>query len=99
MLKKVRLLCLLAVIVCLGAAVACGAIRYNVDFYVDGELYATVGTDGERIAMPQDPEKDGQIFLGWYLSEDGEGVADDQDVAGTASDGERASESIIAAEN
>ena len=63
MLKKVRLLCLLAVIVCLGAAVACGAIRYNVDFYVDGELYATVGTDGERIAMPQDPEKDGQIFL------------------------------------
>lgn len=75
MLKKVRLLCLLAVIVCLGAAVACGAMRYNVDFYVDGELYATVGTDGERIAMPQDPEKDGQIFLGWYLSEDGEGEA------------------------
>lgn len=75
MLKRIRLLCLLAVIVCLGTAVACGTMRYKVDFYVDGELYATVGTDGRRLEMPQDPEKEGLVFLGWYLSEEGEGEA------------------------
>ena len=50
-------------------ATACGKLKYNVEFYVDGELYATVGTDGEEIGMPADPEKEGEFFDGWYLDE------------------------------
>ena len=49
------------------------SIRYNVDFYVDGEVYQSVGTDGKTIEMPQDPVKEGYQFNGWYTKEDGEG--------------------------
>ncbi|MCH5163814.1 MAG: InlB B-repeat-containing protein [Clostridiales bacterium] len=40
---------------------------FTLKFIVDGELYATVKTLGnEVIKMPDDPEKEGYIFDGWY---------------------------------
>ena len=30
---------------------------YNIDFVVDGEVVATVGTNGDKIAMPKNPVK------------------------------------------
>ena len=45
---------------------ACG-VEFKVDFIVDGEVYASVNTNGaETIKMPADPEKDGYEFDGWY---------------------------------
>ncbi len=41
-------------------------IKYKVDFVVDGEVVATVGTDSETIKMPKNPTKEGYSFEGWY---------------------------------
>lgn len=39
----------------------------NVNFYVDGELYYTKpAIAGSPVSMPQDPNKENMIFLGWY---------------------------------
>ncbi len=57
----------------LGACEYNANIRYNVDFYVDGKVYKSVGTDGKNIDMPQDPYKEGYQFDGWYTQENGEG--------------------------
>ena len=46
------------------------SIKYKIEFYVDGKLYDTVGTDGETIRMPKDPDKKGYIFDGWFWDED-----------------------------
>lgn len=56
-----------------GCNIKFNSIRYNVDFYVDGEVYKTVGTDGKNIEMPANPTKDGYQFDGWYTEENGEG--------------------------
>ncbi|MDY2851822.1 MAG: InlB B-repeat-containing protein [Candidatus Borkfalkiaceae bacterium] len=42
---------------------------YNIDFVVDGEVVATVGTNGDKIAMPKNPVKEDYAFDGWYWDE------------------------------
>ena len=47
---------------------SCGKAEYNLTFVVDGELYATVkAVENEPVKVPDDPEKDGYTFGGWYL--------------------------------
>lgn len=51
--------------------VACSIqIKYKVEFYVDGVIYDTIGSDGESISMPSDPSKPGYDFDGWFYDED-----------------------------
>lgn len=65
----VALLCALVMLV-LGA---CGSSVYNVNFTVDGEIYATVKSGGgESIDMPDEPVKEGFVFEGWYWNCGGE---------------------------
>lgn len=46
---------------------ACGKVEFNVNFVVDGAVYATVDTNGnEVIKMPENPTKEGYSFDGWY---------------------------------
>ena len=40
----------------------------NVNFYVDNEIYATKSVMlGQTVSQPTNPEKENQIFLGWYV--------------------------------
>ena len=57
----------LVLAVMLGLA-SCGKeIEFNVNFVVDGEVYAAVGTSGnETIKIPENPTKEGYNFDGWY---------------------------------
>ena len=46
-------------------------IKFDVNFYIDGTLYYTVGTSGkDLIEMPRDPSKIDHTFEGWYWDED-----------------------------
>ena len=57
----------LTVAITLGLASCGNDVEFNVKFIVDGEIYATVGTNGEEtIKIPENPTKDGYIFDGWY---------------------------------
>ena len=48
---------------------SCG-VQFNINFMVEGEVYATVITGGnEIIAMPQNPTKADHNFDGWYWDE------------------------------
>ncbi len=71
--KKKFLMVLLTIFVfCIGIVFsACGKIdfKYTIDFVVDGEIVASVGTDSETIAMPKNPTKEGYSFDGWYWDE------------------------------
>lgn len=50
---------------------ACGKVEFKVNFVVDGEIYATVDTNGnEVIKMPENPTKEGYNFDGWYWDKD-----------------------------
>ena len=41
----------------------------NVNFYVDGEVYATkTVVVGQAVGMPKVPEKENHIFTGWYTN-------------------------------
>lgn len=45
-------------------------IKFNVNFYVDNQVYEVVGTNGkEVIEMPINPIKEGYTFEGWYWDE------------------------------
>lgn len=45
-------------------------VEFNLTFVVDGEVYATVGTNGgETIKIPANPTREGYTFDGWYLDE------------------------------
>lgn len=44
-------------------------LAYRIEFVVDGETYAVVGTDAQRIAMPDEPTKKNYVFDGWYWDE------------------------------
>ncbi len=60
------LLCLAMVL----GTVSCGGVDFAVKFIVDGEVYATIHTSGsEMIALPDNPEKEGYRFVGWYWDE------------------------------
>ena len=53
--------------------VACASqpVKFQLKFVVDGETYATIDTAGnETITMPQNPEKEGDEFDGWYWDKD-----------------------------
>ncbi len=64
-----KCLCLMALLVCI-MLIGCNKVNFKVDFYVDGELYQSITTNGsEEIKMPSDPVKDGYIFDGWYWDE------------------------------
>ena len=68
-LKISTLLLLLLTAVVLFAA--CGKVEFKVDFIVDDAVYATINTNGEEvIKMPNDPEKEGYLFDGWYWDKD-----------------------------
>lgn len=50
---------------------SCGKMEFKVDFIVDDAVYATINTKGEEILkMPNDPEKEGYVFDGWYWDKD-----------------------------
>lgn len=50
---------------------ACDKMEFKVDFIVDDAVYATINTNGEEVLkMPNDPEKDGYVFDGWYWDKD-----------------------------
>ena len=42
----------------------------NIDFIVDGGVYATVVSNNGNIKMPADPQKDGCVFDGWFWDKD-----------------------------
>lgn len=67
---KKALLSIFALVLALTAVfglASCGKVEFSVNFVVDGEVYATVTTVGDEIIkMPDNPEKDGYDFDGWY---------------------------------
>lgn len=45
--------------------------EYKINFYVEGEKYKEIITSGnELVIMPENPNKDGFKFKGWYLDKD-----------------------------
>ena len=70
--KRVLTLFLILVATISGALsifASCG-VQFNINFMVEGEVYATVITGGnEIIAMPQNPTKADHNFDGWYWDE------------------------------
>ena len=52
---------------------ACGEspISFKLNFVVDNEIVKTIDTTGnERISLPNDPQKDGYTFDGWFWDKD-----------------------------
>ena len=78
----IALAIILSVVICLLACLftACGTtINLGTDititFMVDGEVYHEMEVKNDKtVRMPAEPEKDGYVFAGWYLSEDYEEV-------------------------
>ena len=66
--KKKLFILLLIFIPCLFFMTACGEkVKFDLRFIVDNEVYSTISTGGnEVISMPDNPEKDGYEFDGWY---------------------------------
>ena len=60
-----------AMLLCIFGLLACGKVDFKVNFVVDGEVYATLNTNGEEIIkMPENPTKDDYVFDGWYWDKD-----------------------------
>ena len=70
--RLILLVCL--TFACVIGFAACNLVTpvdFKLQFIVDGEIYATIDTAGEEtIRLPDDPEKDGYLFDGWYWDED-----------------------------
>lgn len=50
---------------------ACSKVDFKISFIVDGETYHTINTNGnEVIKMPNDPQKEGYDFDGWFWDKD-----------------------------
>ncbi|EAF4528716.1 hypothetical protein CYG98_00005, partial [Listeria monocytogenes serotype 1/2a] len=45
--------------------------QYNVNFDIDGQVTTELVEAGELVTKPQDPNKDGYAFIGWYDTETG----------------------------
>ncbi len=69
--RLILLVCL--TFACVIGFAACNLVTpvdFKLQFIVDGEIYATIDTAGEEtIRLPDDPEKNGYIFDGWYWDE------------------------------
>lgn len=62
-----RVLLTVVMLLCAMCFVACGKVEFKIGFIVEDAVYATINTKGEEVLkMPNDPEKDGYIFDGWY---------------------------------
>lgn len=49
---------------------SCANTEYTVDFMVDGELYQSVSAKKpDDLALPENPEKSGFTFIGWYYDD------------------------------
>ena len=47
------------------------AVEFKLKFVAEGQVYATIETNGaETIKMPENPEKDGYSFDGWFWDKD-----------------------------
>lgn len=56
---------------CMVGFTACGGVEFKINFIVDGEVYATINTNGnETVKMPTNPTKDGYTFDAWYWDKD-----------------------------
>ena len=67
---KKLVICSLLIILCLTLAACNKSVEFSVNFVVDGEVYSTISTSGnEAISIPQNPEKDGYKFDGWFWDE------------------------------
>ncbi|EAC4617469.1 LPXTG cell wall anchor domain-containing protein, partial [Listeria monocytogenes] len=47
------------------------SVQYNVNFDIDGQVTTELVEVGELVTKPQDPNKDGYAFIGWYDTETG----------------------------
>ncbi len=62
-----KFISLLFLICFVAIGVSCAVMKFDINFVVDGESYASVSTSGkETISLPGDPEKEGYTFKGWY---------------------------------
>ena len=71
--KKISLLILFVLIMPFALLFAgCNEnVKYRINFIVDEQVYYTIETSGnEYISLPNNPEKDGYEFVGWYLDKD-----------------------------
>lgn len=67
---KKGLILLLTVLLCLGFLACNKTVEFDINFIVDGNVYATINTSGnETISIPQNPIKEGYTFDGWYWDE------------------------------
>ena len=61
----------LTVILALGLASCSGNVKFDLNFVVDGEVYASISTSGnEAIELPENPTKEGYTFDGWFWDKD-----------------------------
>ena len=70
--KRLKSLLIILVICLCSSFTACGnPTKFDLDFIVDDEVYETISTAGNAtIQMPEDPEKEGYTFDGWYWDKD-----------------------------
>ncbi len=70
--RFVNLISAIVAIFCgLFAFSACSKVEFEVNFVVDGAVYATLNTSGEEVVkMPENPTKDDYDFDGWYWDKD-----------------------------
>ncbi len=66
-----KILCISLLLLALAATLAsCEKVKFQVDFTVDGEVYASIDVKNvKNTKMPKRPTKDGYTFAGWYNGE------------------------------
>jgi len=69
MLRKIGTFVLLCMMLLL--LISCNAnSEFKLNFIVDGEVYATLMTDGTgNITLPEEPSKNGYTFVGWFFDD------------------------------
>ncbi len=59
---------LAGIFVFLGSVGCAGSKKYDVKFIVDGEVYKSVGTNGDdEIKLPKNPTLGDKVFEGWFV--------------------------------
>ena len=68
--KKIALVCLIVLAISCIALSACQLNNLQLTFVVDGNSYSVIETTGaETITIPNNPEKAGYVFSGWFWDE------------------------------